>query len=533
MNKNELIILLRDPSKISSSDLEEIAELVRESPYFLSARLLLAKGSKELKQPNTKNRIASAAVYSTDRTLLKKYMNGDLFFLNRPSLAKKNVRKKIVTKNEIEGKSTNKSEDAISDTSLNKQPGVLKTTRKRPGPKVPNIPSGDLDAILEELRQDMENLKSSRAHFVEVQHQIEEDEVTHRKAGVNDKIDIVELKKDIEKEIVGSDESKPPKPKKIKAKEEQSEIDEDEAINRKLTELAKQQEELAIKVEQKIALEKENRTKEKAIKKEQKEIESNRIEGIILNNKTEKKSTLSSDNGIEKHSERTTREPKFSRFSNRSYIRKPKVPKDDFIEFDKENETKDNKISLEESMEQTKSEKRKILKAKRTDYKNKPEASLKDHGIEKSDQSTTKQETTKPYTSDITMSKNTIVKKAKLVKSKRSTRQGSKMGKSSEPELFNNKDEDLAKYKHKKQQRIIDKFIKESPSLKYNREFKQTTDDLAANSASWDKNTASEYLAEIYLEQGNKKRAIEIYKVLSLKYPEKKSYFVSLISKIE
>ena len=58
-------------------------------------------------------------------------------------------------------------------------------------------------------------------------------------------------------------------------------------------------------------------------------------------------------------------------------------------------------------------------------------------------------------------------------------------------------------------------------------------EDLAEQSASWDPNLASEYLAEIYLHQGNKKRAIEIYEALSLKYPEKKSYFADLISKIE
>ncbi|MEM0939062.1 MAG: hypothetical protein AAGI25_04630 [Bacteroidota bacterium] len=531
MNKNELIILLRDPSKISSSDLEEIAELVHKSPYFLSARLLLAKGSKELKQPDTKNKIASAAVYSTDRTLLKKYINGDLFFLSQPPpLAKKLVRKKVVTKSSVEGESTNESKQA----SIDKRPGVLKTMQKKPSPKVPNVPSGDLDAILEELKHDMENLKSSRAHFAEVQHKIEEDEVIYQKTEISHKIEIAELKKDIEKEMVESEKTKSPKPKKTKVKEEKSEIDEDEIINKKLTELAKQQDELVLKVEQKIALEKEHIAKEEtALEKEQKEAGSNRIEETIPNNKADKKSTLSDDDSIEKHTKEAIREPKFSRFSSRSYIRKLKASKGDFIDFAKDNETKNDKIPSKESIEQTQSEKRKILTARRKDYKNKPKATLRDYGIKKSAQSTPKQETSKPYTSDMAMSKNTIIKKAKLVKSKRSTRQSNRIEKSTEPKLLDNIDKDIVKEKHKKQQRIIDKFIKESPSLKYNRESKRTTDDLAANSASWDKNTASEYLAEIYLEQGNKKRAIEIYEVLSLNYPEKKSYFTAIISKLK
>ncbi|NQZ78712.1 MAG: hypothetical protein HRT61_21745, partial [Ekhidna sp.] len=80
---------------------------------------------------------------------------------------------------------------------------------------------------------------------------------------------------------------------------------------------------------------------------------------------------------------------------------------------------------------------------------------------------------------------------------------------------------------------IIDKFINESPSIKYQRSTESKSQDLSEESGSWDPNLASEYLAEIYLNQGNKKRAIEIYEALSLKYPEKKSYFADLISKID
>ena len=83
MNKNELIVFLRDPSKLTSEHLNELEEIIEEEPYFLSAHLLLAKGSKELKDPKTKKRVASAAIYSTDRILLKKYLSSNLFFLGQ------------------------------------------------------------------------------------------------------------------------------------------------------------------------------------------------------------------------------------------------------------------------------------------------------------------------------------------------------------------------------------------------------------------------------------------------------------------
>ncbi len=43
----------------------------------------------------------------------------------------------------------------------------------------------------------------------------------------------------------------------------------------------------------------------------------------------------------------------------------------------------------------------------------------------------------------------------------------------------------------------------------------------------------SETLAEIFINQGNKPRAIEIYRQLSLNYPEKSDYFASRIQKLK
>lgn len=153
MNKTELIALLRDPSDLTSSHLQELEDILKESPFFLAARLLLAKGSKELNDEKAKERIASAAVYSTDRILLKKYLSGKLFFLSEPP--KEAVK-----------------EDAPQPVVV-AQPEV---TTEQHAPVVPEVPSGHLDEILDELKQDMENLRSSRHHFIEVQQKIEEED---------------------------------------------------------------------------------------------------------------------------------------------------------------------------------------------------------------------------------------------------------------------------------------------------------------------------------------------------------------------
>ena len=51
---------------------------------------------------------------------------------------------------------------------------------------------------------------------------------------------------------------------------------------------------------------------------------------------------------------------------------------------------------------------------------------------------------------------------------------------------------------------------------------KSSSVDLADDSVQLHPEVASEYLAEIYLEQGKKDRAIEIYQSLILKFPQKK-----------
>ncbi|SFF18451.1 hypothetical protein SAMN04488541_101932, partial [Thermoflexibacter ruber] len=84
------------------------------------------------------------------------------------------------------------------------------------------------------------------------------------------------------------------------------------------------------------------------------------------------------------------------------------------------------------------------------------------------------------------------------------------------------------------QRSIIDQFIKESPTIQINRErLNEPSIDLAEESTKENERAASEFLAKIYIKQGNKQKAIEIYQRLSLKNPEKSSYFALQIENLK
>jgi hypothetical protein len=90
-----------------------------------------------------------------------------------------------------------------------------------------------------------------------------------------------------------------------------------------------------------------------------------------------------------------------------------------------------------------------------------------------------------------------------------------------------------AEIKDAKGAEIIEKFLKEDPTIKPPKPELIDNENKAKKSAEDNYDLVSETLAKIYIEQMLYHKAIDTYKKLSLKYPEKSRYFADLIQSIE
>ncbi len=80
---------------------------------------------------------------------------------------------------------------------------------------------------------------------------------------------------------------------------------------------------------------------------------------------------------------------------------------------------------------------------------------------------------------------------------------------------------------------ILDKFIRENPTIARPKSEFYNPVNMAKQSVESDDELVSETLAAIYLRQGFYKKAINMYEKLGLLYPDKLAYFAGLIEKIK
>ncbi len=85
----------------------------------------------------------------------------------------------------------------------------------------------------------------------------------------------------------------------------------------------------------------------------------------------------------------------------------------------------------------------------------------------------------------------------------------------------------------KSKQEIIDRFIREEPSIRRTNSVFYDPTEAARRSILQSDDLATETLARIYRKQGKVLQAIKIYEKLSLKFPQKSDYFANQIQEIK
>jgi hypothetical protein len=79
---------------------------------------------------------------------------------------------------------------------------------------------------------------------------------------------------------------------------------------------------------------------------------------------------------------------------------------------------------------------------------------------------------------------------------------------------------------------LIDKFLKDDPKIKPKPILNAEQEDISTSSIEEHEDFITETLAKIYIKLGSFEKAIAAYEKLSLKFPEKSSYFASQIEEI-
>ena len=83
------------------------------------------------------------------------------------------------------------------------------------------------------------------------------------------------------------------------------------------------------------------------------------------------------------------------------------------------------------------------------------------------------------------------------------------------------------------QEDLIDKFIKDRPAISRGKDIPPSDKDMSGSSSMDSDSFMTETLARVYEKQGLLKKAIFAYEKLSLKYPEKSTYFATQINRIK
>jgi len=209
VNKQKLLEIIGNYHNISSKDLEALEELVKEYPYFQGARSLIAKGSHLNNTASKDMKIRLAALFATNRSVLKRLMEGKISSSSfsgsiptptekssptetvskqavpttKTSLAAKEsvttppASKKPVVKDQIPNKEEEVVKDLPQTSNKPEQPATIPAEEEKPATPTPpspakedqaatsNAPTIDLEQLYQEIEQNLKELQIHKKKF--------------------------------------------------------------------------------------------------------------------------------------------------------------------------------------------------------------------------------------------------------------------------------------------------------------------------------------------------------------------------------
>ncbi len=592
MNKQKFVEYLRAPESLDEQQFDEFKQLLVDHPYFSIAKSIAARAAKNLNDDSKGPLISSAAIYATDRKRLKKYISGDLIFLtDKPQVAESEPEAPTPTKSESrasspEPKSSNIDVENLKPPAPSEVDQILDELEhdmeelRKSRMHFAEIQS-QLDAVdAPQARKDPKLAKEEPAEVQKSAPIVEEkaeEEKAESLSGLM--IDLEALKKEFEQEE-SDDESK----------QETKEISKAESPTPEVT---KSEPPIIEDEEEEISTPPPTPPRSKNVVTNMSEDEENDDnepgyfdEGPAPETPKPKPTPRKKRPAkADRDSRMKVKRSELDQLMGLKSIPKPKAkeePEEENVPEKKKLATK--KIGKTPAAKKTeekpaaKPPKKKVAKKEEAKPEKKTKAAPKKKATaKKAVTKSAEEKETKSTTTARASSKKTAAKKKEEAKKepspkkaapKKESTSGPQEDPGSDPVtratrkalLDFGKAEGLSmsvsraspskrrrKSKGKSEDggpakkddddsggasTIIDKFIEENPSI--SRKAAATSkQDLSEKSTSWQDDVASEYLAEIYLKQGNKARAKKIYQALSLKFPEKKSYFAGLIQKLE
>ncbi len=418
MKKQKFVDLIRDYQNVSTNDLSELKELEDSFPYSQAIRNLVAKASFDNKTQDAKKRISNAAIYATDRGVLKSLIENQLELVEEEiALAEPEVApttessKPTKAEQKVKDKEVNvKVEEKIKEVPAQKKKEPEKITISRPE-------ASELEKLRAEVLQNLEELQGYKQSLPEFFSDGDEIEAT-------------------------------PKAKKVASKKQST------------------------------------TTKTTSKKKSPSAKKATGSKAIVAKKTATRKSSSTSKSA-------------------------PKSKKATSTGTTKAKATKSTSTSKKTTTTTTKkaAEKKPIAKKKATKT-----AATKQTTKASSAKSSTKKASTskKKLESDLDIPSLDFLNESELPKKKpKSTR------------------------KRGEQDQIINDFISSESEIKIDpTEAPKDEQDLSVSSAKPNEELISENLAQILTKQGKNEKAIEIYKKLIWKFPQKKAYFASQIESL-